>query len=93
MKREVLDIRTVCECNRCLGCKTLHPQVTIINLAHSGVEQERVKFEFLCGSAYRGVCGRLQLLWAGVLRLFPCHDGVFEARRDFPDERGGCASR
>ena len=46
MKREVLDIRTVCECNRCLGCKTLHPQVTIINLAHSGVEQERVKFEF-----------------------------------------------
>ena len=64
MKREVLDIRTVCECNRCLGCKTLHPQVTIINLAHSGVEQERVKFEFYavllieeCADGY-SCCGR-----------------------------------
>ena len=46
MKKETLDIKTVCECNRCLGSKTLHPQVTIINLAHPDLEQERVKFEF-----------------------------------------------
>lgn len=46
MKKETLDIKTVCECNRCLGSKTLHPQVTIINLAHPALGQERVKFEF-----------------------------------------------
>ena len=34
----MLDIKTVYECNRCLGCKTLHPQVSL--------EQEAVKFEF-----------------------------------------------
>lgn len=46
MKKETLDIRTVYECNCCLGCKTLHPQVSIINLEYPGLEQETVKFEF-----------------------------------------------
>ncbi len=46
MKKETLDIKTVCECNRCLGSKTLHPQVSIINLAHPDIEQATVKFEF-----------------------------------------------
>lgn len=46
MKKEMLDIKTVCDCNRHLGCKTLHPQVSIINLEHPGLEQEAVKFEF-----------------------------------------------
>lgn len=44
--KETLDIKSVCECNRCLGCKTLHPQVSIINLEHPDFEQEAVKFEF-----------------------------------------------
>lgn len=46
MKRETLDIKTVHECNRCLGCKTLHPQVSIINLEHPDLEQDAVTFEF-----------------------------------------------
>ena len=48
MKKEekVLDIKTVCECNRCLGSKTWHPQAAVINLENAGVEQEAVKFEF-----------------------------------------------
>ena len=45
-KEETLDIRTVCECNRCLGAQTLHPQVALINLECPGLAQEAVKFEF-----------------------------------------------
>ena len=44
--KETLDIKSVCECNRCLGCKTLHPQASIINLEHPDFEQEAVKFDF-----------------------------------------------
>ena len=44
--KDTLDIKSVCECNRRLGCKTLHPQVSIINLEHPDLEQDAVKFEF-----------------------------------------------
>lgn len=44
--KETLDIKSVCECNRRLGCRTLHPQASIINLKHPDLEQEAVKFEF-----------------------------------------------
>lgn len=46
MKEKMLDIKTVCECNRCLGCETLHPQVSIINLENQNLEQDAVRFEF-----------------------------------------------
>lgn len=44
--KETLAIKSVCECNRRLGCRTLHPQVSIINLEHPDFEQEAVKFDF-----------------------------------------------
>lgn len=44
--KETLDIKNICECNRRLGCKTLHPQASIINLEYPDLEQEAVKFEF-----------------------------------------------
>lgn len=44
--KETLDIRSVYECNRCLGYETLHPQASVINLDHPGLEQHAVKFEF-----------------------------------------------
>jgi AraC-like DNA-binding protein len=46
MKGNTLDIKTVCECNQCLGNKTLHPQVSIINLEKPDLGQDAVKFEF-----------------------------------------------
>ncbi|MDO4930495.1 MAG: helix-turn-helix transcriptional regulator [Bacteroidales bacterium] len=46
MKTETLDIKTIHECNRCLGCKTLHPQASIINLENPSLEPDVVKFEF-----------------------------------------------
>ena len=44
--KKILDLKTVHECNRNLGCKTWHPQVSIINLENPNLEQEAVKFEF-----------------------------------------------
>lgn len=44
--KETLDIKTVHQCNRCLGCKTLHPQASIIRLDHTNVEQHSIKFDF-----------------------------------------------
>lgn len=41
-----MDIKTVCECCHCLGCKTLHPQVSLINLEKPELEEDAVKFEF-----------------------------------------------
>lgn len=46
MPQNTLDIKTVCQCNQCLGMHTLHPQVSLINLESPEVEQEAVKFEF-----------------------------------------------
>ena len=45
-KKNTLDFNTVHECNRCLDCKTLHPQVSLINLENPCLEQNTVKFEF-----------------------------------------------
>lgn len=46
MQEKTLDIKTVCECNRCLHCKTLHPQVSLINLETPPVLQDVLRFEF-----------------------------------------------
>ena len=42
-KKNTLDFNTVHECNRCLDCKTLHPQVSLINLENPCLEQNTVK--------------------------------------------------
>ena len=41
---KTLDIKTVCECCHCLGSKTLHPQVSLINLEKPELEEDAVKF-------------------------------------------------
>ncbi len=46
MQAKTLDIKTVCECNRCLHCKTLHPQVSLINLETPPVLQDIIRFDF-----------------------------------------------
>ncbi len=43
---DTLDLKSVYECNCCLGYETLHPQASIINLKHPDLEQESVKFDF-----------------------------------------------
>lgn len=46
MQDQPLKIETVHQCNRCLGCKTLHPLVSVIDLSKANKEQRSVKFGF-----------------------------------------------
>ena len=43
---DILDIKTVNDCNRCFGGRILHPQAAIINLENPSLEESSVKFEF-----------------------------------------------
>lgn len=44
---EILDIKTVHQCNCCLGCKTLHPQASVIRFGDTAsMRQHSVKFDF-----------------------------------------------
>lgn len=46
MKEKILNIETVHECNCCLGCKTLHPLVSVIDLSQANRKQFTIKFDF-----------------------------------------------
>lgn len=46
MKKNILNIETVHQCNCCLGFKTLHPLVSVIDLSKANVEQCTIKFDF-----------------------------------------------
>lgn len=46
MKDKLLKIDTVHQCNCCLGCKTLHPLVSVIDLSKARLEQHSIKFDF-----------------------------------------------
>lgn len=74
--KKTLDIKSVCECNRRLGCKTLHPQASIINLEHPDLEQEAVKFEFYAVLLIKecpdgcGCCGRKYYDYSNATMVF-----------------------
>ena len=46
MKKNILNIETVHQCNCCLGCKTLHPLISVIDLSKANLEQRTLKFGF-----------------------------------------------
>ena len=46
MKENILNIETIHECNCCLGYKTLHPLVSVIDLSQAKLEQCTIKFDF-----------------------------------------------
>lgn len=81
--KETLDIKNVCECNRRLGCRTLHPQVSIINLERPNLGQDAVKFEFYavllieeCGDACC-CCGRKYYDYTNATMVFLKPGGIF----------------
>lgn len=89
-----MDLKTVCECNRQLGCKTLHPQASIINLKHSGVRQDAVKFEFYaillienCEDGC-GDCGRKYYDYSTASMVFLTPGEIFQmnANNTLPDK-------
>lgn len=79
----MLDFKTVYECNCCLGCKTLHPQVSIINLESPNLEQDAVKFEFYaillieeCPDSYC-CCGRKYYDYSNATMVFLTPGEIF----------------
>lgn len=46
MKKDILNIETVHQCNCCLGYKTLHPLVCVIDLSKANLEQRTLRFDF-----------------------------------------------
>lgn len=46
-KKNTLDFKTVYDCNCCLACKTLHPQVSLINLESPSLEQVPSSLSFM----------------------------------------------
>lgn len=46
MKENILNIETIHEYNCCLGDKTLHPLVSVIDLSEANLEQCTIKFDF-----------------------------------------------
>ena len=46
MKKEILNLETVHQCNCCLGNRTLHPLVSVIDLPKTGLTQQTVCFDF-----------------------------------------------
>lgn len=46
MKDKTVEIETVHQCNCCLGNKTLHPLVSVIDLSSANLMQRTLKFDF-----------------------------------------------
>lgn len=46
MGKDILEIKTVNECGKCLGGKILHPQACVFNLENPDLERIPVKFDF-----------------------------------------------
>lgn len=46
MKKQILNIETVHQCNCCLGNKTLHPLVSVIDLSKNELVQQAMRFGF-----------------------------------------------
>ena len=85
--KKILDFKTVCECNRNLGCKTWHPQVSIINLENLNLKQEAVKFDFYtillieeCPNSC--CCGRKYYDFSNTTMVFLMPGEMFRVGRD-----------
>lgn len=44
--KDILNIKTVHQCNCCLGSRTWHPQASVIRLDNTNVEQHSIQFDF-----------------------------------------------
>ncbi len=56
MKKEILKIENIHQCNCCLGYKTLHPLVSVIDLSKTGLTQQVIHFDFYTVLLLEGGC-------------------------------------
>ena len=89
-KKKTLDFKTVYDCNCCLACKTLHPQVSLINLENPSLEQDTVKFEFyaiLLIENYpdeSSCCGRKYYDYSNATMVFLTPGEIFRMSEEKP---------
>lgn len=86
-KEKTLDLKTVHECNCCMGCKTLHPQASLINLENPPLEKEAVKFEFYAILLIENCpdtccCGRRYYDYSNATMVFLTPGDVFRMSED-----------
>lgn len=75
MKKDILNIETVHQCNCCMGKKTLHPLVSVIDLSENNWKQYAVKFDFYTillieGQAQESMCGRKYYDYSNATAVF-----------------------
>ena len=46
MMKEILEIKTVNDCGKCLGCRAEHPLACVFSLENPGIGRIPVKFDF-----------------------------------------------
>lgn len=80
MKKEILNIETVHQCNCCMGCKTLHPLVSVVDLSEANLEQRTIRCDFYTIILIEGEAGKL-MYGTQILRLFQRHTDIPYAGR------------
>lgn len=97
MKENILEIKTICECNRQLGCSTLHPLVSVTHLDHPELAQQKVQFDFYAvllvtnglDSGCLG-CGRKYYDYSYATMVFLKPGETFRLARGHALPRQGC---
>lgn len=79
MKKEILNIETVHQCNCCMGCKTLHPLVSVVDLSEANLEQRTIRCDFYTIILIEG--SRKTYVRTQILRLFQRHTDIPYAGR------------
>ncbi len=88
---EILDIKTVHQCNCCLGSKTLHPQASVIRLDdNTNVAQHSIKFDFFTillidnhdENSYHTCCGRKYYDYSDATMVFLSPEKAFDMTRN-----------
>lgn len=96
MHKGALDIHTVCECNKYLGQKTLHPQAGVVDLKRTDFCKGPVTFEFYAILLIRKYdaecqcqCGRMHYDYAYSTMVFLAPGTAFSISPDEPLPVGG----
>lgn len=89
--KKILKIETVHQCNCCLGNKTLHPLVSVIDLAKSSLTEDSLKFSFYTILLIENECdeymyGRESYDYCNATLIFlpPGHSIQVDKKKPFP---------
>lgn len=89
MRNDILEIKTVNDCGKCLGSKIEHPQACVFNLENPDVDSSPVKFDFYavlliedCGEDGCCCCGRRYYDFSNASMVFLKPGEIFRMTSD-----------